>query len=97
MVYLFDSNESFERAKAVLKAEGVRIFDERDDVDAFSAQDHEDDFIKAVLSDLNIADFTTHEDVSDEHGQFRSDVEADADALESAGYGEGEHDFDERL
>jgi hypothetical protein len=36
-------------------------------------------------------------DRDDEHDQFRSDVEADADALDSAGFGEGERDFDERL
>lgn len=33
----------------------------------------------------------------DEHDQFRNDVEADADALRSAGFDEGENDFDERM
>ena len=36
------------------------------------------------------------DDEDGEHDGFRSEVEADADALASAGFDEGENDFDER-
>lgn len=64
--------------------------------------DSEDVFaVEKLLNSNGIFDFELAEDAlrehSDEGDQFRHDGEADGDALESAGYGEGERDFDERF